>query len=63
MKSGTVSGDEGASQSGLRVISSAPEHRHSDPDPEMKVILEDMRRRYRVVHERINGDGDTPEAS
>jgi hypothetical protein len=63
MKSGTVSGDEVAGQSGLRVISSASEHRHSDPDPEMKIILGDMRRRYRVMHERINGDGDTPEAA
>ena len=63
MKSGTVTGDEGAGQSGLRVISSAPSHRRSDPAPEMTAILDDMRRRYRVMHERINGDGDTPEAA
>jgi hypothetical protein len=38
MKSGAVSGDEGAYQGGLRVISSAPEHRRSDQEPEMKAI-------------------------
>jgi hypothetical protein len=63
MKSGTVTGDERAGQSSLRVISSAPSHRRSDPDPEMKVILDDMGRRYLVMHEQINGDGDTPEAA
>jgi hypothetical protein len=29
----------------------------------MKAVLDDMRRRYRVMHERLDSDGDTPEAA
>src|ERR1051325_4164266 len=62
MEGDSISGDEGAGACSLRVISSAPSHRRSDPDPAMTAVLEDMRRRYRVMHERNNGGGDTPES-
>ena len=64
MKGGSASDEEGAGQSSFRATSSStPEHRRSNPDREMKAIVDDMGRRYRVMHERINGEGDTPEAA
>jgi hypothetical protein len=63
MEGESISNDEGAGQSGLRAINNAPEPKRSDLDPEMKAILDDMRRRYRVMHKRINSDSDTPEAA
>jgi hypothetical protein len=61
--SSAVSGDDGAGASRLQVVGNAEERRRSDPDPEMKAILDEMKRRSRVMHERISSDGDTPEAA
>ena len=47
---------------GLRVISSnAPQPRPADP--ELKALLDDLKRRYRVMHQRLADDGDTPGAA
>jgi hypothetical protein len=56
------SGQDGQS-GGLRVISNTEERSRSDVDPEMKAVLDDMRRGYRVMHEQLEGEGDTPEAA
>ncbi|HEX8139782.1 MAG TPA: hypothetical protein VF544_19635 [Pyrinomonadaceae bacterium] len=40
------------------MVSSAPSHRRSDPDPEMKAILDDLRGRSMVRHELLEGDGE-----
>ena len=36
---------------------------HMRPDPELKALLEDMQRRYRVMHERLRDEKDTPDAA
>jgi hypothetical protein len=58
-----VSQDERTGSSGLRLISSAEERRSRDVDPEMKAILDDINRRYRVMRERIKDMDDTPDAA
>jgi hypothetical protein len=63
MKRGSRSGGKGEESGGLRVISNAEERSPSGVDQEMKAVLDDMRRRYRVMHERLDSDGDTPEAA
>ena len=63
MKRGSRSGGQDGQSGGLRVISNAGERARPDADPEMKAVLDDMRRRYRVMHERLDSDGDTPEAA
>jgi hypothetical protein len=50
------------SKSGLRVVSSAEERKPLEADSEMKAILDDMKRRYSVMHTRLKGD-DTPDAA
>jgi hypothetical protein len=48
----------------LRVISNPTERKRPDQDPELKAILEDMNRRYRVNRERAAvTDDDTPDAA
>jgi hypothetical protein len=47
----------------LRVISSNEKQGQVETDPEMKAVLEDMKRRYRVMHERLDDDSDTPDAA
>jgi hypothetical protein len=32
-------------------------------DTELKALLDDLKRRYRVMHERLEGGGDPPEAA
>ena len=49
--------------SDLRVVSNAEEHKPLNVDPEMKAILDDMKRRYRVMHERLEGESDTQDAA
>jgi hypothetical protein len=63
MKRGSRSGGKGEESGVLRVISNAEERSPSGADPEMKAVLDDMRRRYQVMHERLDSDGDTPEAA
>lgn len=47
---------------GLRLISSHVERRREPADQEMKAVLDDMHRRNRVMHTRLEGD-DTPDAA
>ena len=61
-QSDSGSHDERVRKSGLRVISSAEERKPLETDPEMKAILDDMKRRYSVMHTRLKGD-DTPDAA
>jgi hypothetical protein len=49
--------------SSLRVVSNAEAHEPITADPEMKAILEDMKRRYRVMHARLENESDTPDAA
>lgn len=40
----------------LRLVKSPDERPRPEPDPELKAILDDMRRRYRVSRERDGRD-------
>jgi hypothetical protein len=55
--------DERIRASGLRVVSNVEEHRPLNGDLEMKAILEDMKRRYLVMHARLENESDTPDAA
>jgi hypothetical protein len=55
--------DEPIRASGLRVVSSAEGHKPLNVDPEMKAIIDNMKRRYRVMHERPDRESDTPDAA
>ncbi len=55
--------NEQVRKSGLRVISSAKERKPLEVDPEMKAILADMKRRYSVMHTRLEGESDAPDAA
>jgi hypothetical protein len=55
--------DEQIRASGLRVVSNAEERKPFNVDPEMKAILEDMKRRYLVMHARLGSESDTPDAA
>jgi hypothetical protein len=63
MRSELESPNERIRASGLRVVSNAEEHQPLHVDSEMKAILDDMKRRYRVMHERPDRDSDTPDAA
>jgi hypothetical protein len=63
IRSELKSPDERIRASGLRVVSNAEEHKPLTADPEMKAILEDMKRRYRVMHEQLESESDTPDAA
>lgn len=63
MRSELESPGERIRASGLRVVSNAEEHEPRIADPEMKSILEDMKRRYRVMHTRLENESDTPDAA
>lgn len=47
----------------LRVVSNAEEQKPLHVDSEMKAILDDMKRRYRVMHARLESESDTPDAA
>ena len=55
--------DERIKASGLRVVSNSEEHELLTSDPEMKAILDDMKRRYLVMHARLENESDTPDAA
>ena len=55
--------DERIRASGLRVVSNSEDHQPLTADPEMKAILDDMRRRYLVMHARLENESDTPDAA
>lgn len=42
----------------LRLVPSPEERQRPAPDPELKEVLDDMRRRYKVQHERLRLGGD-----
>ena len=46
----------------LRLIKT-PEAKRPEPTPEMKAILDDMRRRYRVYRERVGHDPEGEDAA
>ena len=53
---------QGTSGTGLRVISSKVQQPRP-ADAELKAQLEELKRRYRVMHQRLADDGDTPGAA
>jgi hypothetical protein len=55
--------DERVRASGLRIVGNSEEHEPLTTDPEMKTILDDMRRRYLVMHARLENESDTPDAA
>jgi hypothetical protein len=63
MRSDSESPDERIRASGLRVVSKVDEHLPLNVDLEIKSMLEDMKRRYRVMHERMENESDTPDAA
>lgn len=63
MKRVGASGGQDGQSGGLRVISNTEGRGRSDVDPEMKAVLDDMRRRYRVMHARLEGEDHNPEAA
>jgi hypothetical protein len=63
MKSNLESPDERIRASGLRVVSNAEEHEPLTADPEVKTILNDMKRRYREMHARLENESDTSDAA
>jgi hypothetical protein len=64
MRSELESLDERIRASGLRVVSNAEENQPLTADPEMKaILLDDMKRGYRVMHERLESKSDTPDAA
>jgi hypothetical protein len=63
MRSELESSGERIRASGLRVVSNAEENQPPNVDTEMKAILEDMKRRYRVMHARMENESDTPDAA
>ena len=46
----------------LRLIKT-PEAKRPEPAPEMKAVLDDMRRRYRAHRERVGGDPEGKDAA
>jgi hypothetical protein len=50
-------------KSQLRLVPSPEERPAPAPDPELKEILDDMRRRYRVQQERIERGPDGKDAA
>lgn len=47
----------------LRLISSHEKPKETLISPEMKATLDDIRRRYRVMHERLDIDDNAPDAA
>lgn len=59
MQNSSETQDEEIKAGRLRLISSTEEHKTLETDPEMKAILDDMKRRYSVMRERLKGADDT----
>ena len=47
----------------LHLVPSPEERQRPEPDPELKEVLDDMRRRYRVQRERIGRGDDGKDAA
>lgn len=63
MNTGSKPPDEKLQAGGLRLISRAEKPQPTESDGELKAILDDMRRRYRIMHERLEVEGETPDAA
>jgi hypothetical protein len=48
---------------GLRLVKSSDERPVSEPDPDLKAMLDDMKRRYRVQRERAERDPEGDDAA
>jgi hypothetical protein len=47
----------------LRAVPQPAARPRPEPDPELRAMLDDMQRRYRVQRERLNLGDDEPEAA
>lgn len=63
MRRGAGSGGERNGASSLRLISSSEERGRADGDPELKTVIEEMKRRSGILGVRLDGDDDTPAAA
>jgi hypothetical protein len=63
MQCGTGSGGERNGASSLRLISNSKERGRADGDPELKTVIEEMKRRSSILGVRLDGDDDTPAAA
>ena len=63
MRSELESPDERVRASGLRVVSNAEEHEPLTAGSEMKAVLDDMKRRYQVMHVQLEDGDDTLDAA
>ena len=51
---------ENPNQHGLRLIKNPDQRPRPNLDPKLKAVLDDLKRRYRVIHEREN---EAPDAA
>jgi hypothetical protein len=63
MQSGSGSGGERNGASGFRLISNSEEHKNTDAEPEIKALLDDMKRRSSVRSVRLEEVDDTLDAA
>jgi hypothetical protein len=63
MQRGTGSGGERNGAGSLRLISSLEERGRAGGDPELKTVIEDMKRRSGILGGRLDGDDDTLDAA
>lgn len=63
MQRGAGSGGERNGAGSLRLISSSEERGRADGDPELKTVIEEMKRRSGTLGVRLDGDDDTPAAA
>ena len=61
--SGEPKGGRGGQQAGLRLLENPEQRAPAPPDPELKAVLDDMRRRYRVARERAEREPESPDAA
>jgi hypothetical protein len=52
-----------AQKPGLRLVKNKDERPRPEPDPELKEVLDDCRRRYRVQRERIEHEPEGKDAA
>lgn len=63
MQRGVGSGGARNGASGLRLISNLEERGRADGAPELKIVIEDMKRRSGILGVRLDGDDDTLDAA
>ena len=54
---------EETNQRSLCLVKKPDERLRPTVDPELKALLDDLKRRYQVMHQRLEDDGDTPGAA